>query len=150
MKAYQSREIVFRENFQIEGWTLKVYTISVSGAFEHDDFYAQFKQQLPSWLKQENSFNAEHNHLGFVILHEATEGIFSLISWWVGGNMINTHVFLTPHGVPDQFTQISGDGLFACVWEMEVINHERLSWIKHVLKNDDTQAYLEDVRNVRI
>ncbi|MEM6764871.1 MAG: hypothetical protein AAF824_07090 [Bacteroidota bacterium] len=150
MGAYRSREIVFREQIQVDDWTLKVYTISVSGAFEHEDFYAQVKQLLPVWLQLKNSFNAQHDHLGFVILHEATEGIFSLVNWWIGGNMINTHVFLTPHGTPDQFTQISGDGLFACVWEMEVLNHERLAWITHVLKNNDTQAYLEDVTYARI
>ena len=73
----------------------------------------------------ENSFNSSNEKIGFLILHSGTEGIFSLINWWVGENMLNTHIFLTAPKKPMDFTQISGNGLAPCIWELEVIYHER-------------------------
>ena len=111
--------------------------------------YAQAKLQLPQWLKMGNNFNAEHESIGFLIIHQGQEGIFYLINWWVGKNMINSHIFFTPLYHASTFRRISGDGLISCIWEMEVINHERLSWTKHVLKSvvPDYQAYLNDQLN---
>jgi hypothetical protein len=39
------------------------------------------------------------------------------------------------------------DDSLGCVWELEVILHERTAWIDHVLNSDadDFQAYLRDV-----
>ena len=38
-----------------------------------------------------------NEQIAFIIIHEATEGVFSLINWWVGENMLNTHIFLTAY-----------------------------------------------------
>jgi hypothetical protein len=64
--------------------------------------------------------------------------------------MLNTHIFLTVTDSPAVFTQISGDGLAPCVWELAVINHERVAWTNHVLKQStapDFSGYLGDVFN---
>jgi len=88
-----------------------------------------------------NSFNANHNHMAFLILHLGTEGIFSLINWWVGENMLNTHIFLSSYDSPTQFQKISGDGLLPCIWELEVINHEKTAWVENVLKQPKSPNY---------
>lgn len=55
--------------------------------------------------------------------------------------MLNTHIYLSEYATPTQFKLISGSGLFACVWELEVINHERLAWVQHVLHQYPTPDY---------
>ena len=67
--------------------------------------------------------------------------------------MLNTHIFITNANKPDVFTRISGDGLAPCVWELEVINHERISWTKNILKQisePNYKNYLNDVINIKL
>lgn len=144
---YVMRYIYFSELIKVSDWNIKIYTISDKKEFESQTTYMWAKQNLKSWLNQVNSFNPNHEQVAFLILHEATEGIFSLINTWVGKNMLQTHVYLTKYDKPNSFEKISGDGLFACVWELEVINHERKSWMKHILmqeENPDLEHYLKD------
>lgn len=150
MAQYEPRMIEFKELIEIDGWRIKVYTITKGKDFEHAAFYKNVKAHLPNWLALKNSFNSDHENVGFLILNVGTEGIFTLINWWVGKNMLNSHVFLTEPYEPVEFTQISGDGLGPCVWEQAVMHHEGQSWTANFLKkrdNPDIQAYLKDVYN---
>ncbi|MEM7654489.1 MAG: hypothetical protein AAF399_00040 [Bacteroidota bacterium] len=149
MQPYQTRKIAFHELLKVDDWQIKVYTIAKTGDFSHPAFYEQVKAELPKWLALKNNFDDSHDRIGFLILHGGTEGIFSLVNWWVGTNMLNTHIFLTDPQQPDHFTKISGDGLAPCIWELEVINHERISWMYHVLKQVEPNypAYLSDEYN---
>ena len=48
---------------------------------------------------------------------------------------------------PNEFERISGDGLAPCIWQLEIINHERISWTKNILKqnfNPNFEKYLDD------
>jgi hypothetical protein len=150
---YKPRTIAFKEVIEVDQWKVKVYTISKQGTFDHSEFYESVLKQIPQWLKLENSFDSSHEHMAFLILHSGTEGIFSIINWWVGKNMLNTHIFLTEASRPSEFKRISGDGLAPCIWELEVIDHERRSWMKQVLKpsdGPDYPSYLTDVINTEI
>ena len=150
MEEYKPRKIEFKEIIETEEWSIKTYTISKNGYFNHPKFYKKIKTQLPKWLLLENSFDSSNDKIGFLILHSGTEGIFSLINWWVGNNMLNTHIFITNPKEPESFTKISGDGLAPCIWELEIICHEKTSWTDNVLKqafDPNYQAYLEDVYN---
>ena len=141
MKEYKTRKISFRKLVKIDNWKVKIYTISKIGDFYHPVFYNNVLKHLPKWLKQENSFDASNDKIAFLILHSGTEGIFSLINWWVGKNMLNTNIFITKPKEPSKFEKISGDGLAPCVWELEIINHERISWTNHVLKKLPEPCY---------
>ena len=147
METYQTRKIAFRELLSINDWQVKSYTITKHPSFGSEITYQAALQQLPQWLKMENSFNAQHQKIAFLIVHEGTEGVFVLVNWWVGDNMLNSLVFMATHEQPASFEKISGDGLMACVWELEVINHERISWLNHVLKQSPQsqfENYLKD------
>lgn len=149
---YKKRNIKFIELITFNDWTIKSYTISEHEKFTSLVTYNKALESLPTWLNQINSFDQNHNNLSFLIIHEGREGVFVLINTWVGGNMLQTHVFLAKYNTPDAFTKISGDGLFACVWELEVINHEKKAWIKHVMKNHENPnytSYLNDNINKR-
>ncbi len=147
MNTYQKRHLAFKEVLSIGDWQVKVYTISKTSAFDHPIFYKNVLAQLPQWLQMKNSFDASNDKIAFLIIHAGTEGIFSLINWWVGSNMLNTHIFITPPDNPISFDKISGDGLFACIWELLIINHESVAWRKHILEpypKSNYAAYLAD------
>ena len=150
MRPYKARKIEFKETIEIEGWFIKIYSIIESGDFNYPKFYDKVKAQLPLWLSMQNSFDSTNHKFGFLILHLGKEGIFSLINWWVDENMMNTHIFLTDPAKPEVFTKISGDGLAPCVWELEVLYHEKCSWVSNVLQSEsgpDFQSYLNNVYN---
>lgn len=153
MAKYKPRHIKFKELLKVNDWSIKVYTITKQGEFDYSDFYSNVKEKLPEWLALHNGFNAQHNHIGFLILHAGTEGIFTLINWWVGDNMLNTHIFKSNYDRLDNFEQLSGKGLAPCIWELEIINHERLAWIDAVLKQapqPNYKQYLDATINVTI
>jgi len=144
---FKSRYIKFKELISIGEWQLKSYTISKTENFNAHLAYSNIIKNLPEWLTQMNSFAPSHENMAFLIVHEGTEGVFTLLNTCVGGNMLQTHVFLSKHDSPDDFTKISGDGFFACIWELEIIHHESSSWTTHILKNPtspDYKSYLRD------
>ncbi len=126
--TYKPRIVRFKEIVKMNGWTVKVYTIVKSGEFQHHDFYQNVLQQLPEWTKRKNGLNEEHFHTAFLILHVGTEGIFTIFNWWLGGYMMNTQIYLSEYDTLDEFTLVSGKGIAPCVWELEIINHERVAW----------------------
>lgn len=153
MEKYKTRKIQFKELVEINDWKIKIYTISKVGEFNHDIFYQNVLKELPEWLKMDNGFDSSNDKISFLILHSGNEGIFSLINWWVGINMLNTNIFISSPEKPTEFKKISGNGLSPCVWELEIINHERISWTNNVLKqfqNPKYQKYLNDVINTEI
>ncbi|WP_439152787.1 hypothetical protein [Winogradskyella sp.] len=95
MNIYKPRHIKFKELITIKTWKVKIYTIVKQNEFYHPEFYENVKKALPNWLKLKNCFNDQHNHIGFLILHAGTEGIFSLVNWWVDNYMLNTNIYFT-------------------------------------------------------
>lgn len=153
METYKTRIIQFRELIAISDWKIKVYTISKNGDFKHEIMYQNVLKELPEWLRLDNGFDSSNDKIGFLILHSGTEGVFSLINWWAGKNMLNTTIFITTPEKPEDFKKISGNGLAPCIWELEIINHERISWTNNILKkapNPNFENYLEDVINIEI
>ena len=153
MDAYEPRTIAFRELVTASDWTFKVYTISKPVHTDYSDVYKQMTIRLPEWITWQNSFDATNDKVGFVIIHAATEGIFTIVNWWVGKNMLNTHIFITRPERPDEFEKVSGDGLGPCVWELEVMNHERVSWMNNIMKQPShprLDAYLNDTISTEI
>jgi hypothetical protein len=148
VNKYKQRHIRFKEYLSVEDWQLKVYTISENEDYDFAPFYEKVKTKLSTWLELENGFNSKHYNIGFLILHAASEGVFSILNWWLDGYMINTNVFLSAHNDPSDIMKISGAGLGPCVWELEVINFERVAWTNHVLKKlpkPDFETYLASI-----
>ena len=144
---YQPRQIDFKEIVIIKDWTIKVYTITKDNSLIKLEIWDAINTELPNWLNLKNSFNSNTDQIGFLIIHFGIEGIFSIINWWVGQNMLNSNVFFSNYSTPNVFKRISGDGLVACIWELEIINFEKISWTENVLKklpNPNFEKYIKD------
>ena len=87
-----------------------------------------------------------------LILHEAKEGVFANINWWIGENMLQNFVYLKKIN-DHNFKLYSEGGMATCVWEMAIWWHERNSWVKYILMQNEkpnVDEYLKDQLNIDI
>lgn len=147
-ETYKSRAIEFDTCFAAHGWEVKIYTITNRGKFESEAILKNTKIHLPVWLQRIENSSLPVYKKAFLIVHEAREGVWILLNWWTGGEMIETKVFFTSFGSPEIITDSPyNTNALLCVWELEVFAHERSSWIKHILLNPsrpDYAGYISD------
>jgi hypothetical protein len=79
---------------------------------------------------------------GFTIAHDAATAGLAIVYWWANENEIHKHAFAAPLDDPGRLEPADGTAM-ACVWELEVIEFERVAWLDEVLKGGDAERYLE-------
>lgn len=144
MKNYQARKTEFSRLITINGWNVKVYTITARDSFESKTILEKAIDRLPEWLAKSKKLQFPTYRAAFLIVHEGRDGVWSLINWWIGGEMLQTMTFLTNWAMPNEFISVPKEGAMVCVWEMAVIGFERDKWIEHILKkagNPDFETY---------
>ena len=134
---YQPRPIRSLGLFQHDGWVVKSYSISAKQKVADQSLISFAINNLSTWLKHSENYPMSSYKIATLIVHEGREGIFTLINWWIGGNMLQNHVYFSSYDAPQEFIDYSKNGIVACVWELAVIIHERAAWINHVLKRAD-------------
>ncbi len=138
-RPYKSRKIDFLETQSVGDWKVKTYTITSRGQFESTPQLEMAKKELPDML----SIAEQHHGYAFLIVHEATDGLWILLNWWTGKEMLRT---LTYHIGPGSSNMVAlpPAGSMACVWEMKVICFERELWLEKILlnhTNPDFESY---------
>ena len=147
-EAYQARAITFYDVVRVEDWHVKVYTITNRTAFGADAVLTKALARLSTWLGWAQHTGLPVYQHAFLIVHEAREGVWILLNWWTGGEMIQTAVYFADSATPDVIAPSPHAGALVCVWELEVIWHERRAWISHVLQHAEAPhfgRYLNDV-----
>lgn len=142
-RSYRKRNILFDEKVNLENWVVKVYTITTEAFFESGEVLVNVKGRLPTLLKEAK----DHHNSAFLIVHEGTDGVWSLVNWWTGNEMLRTNTYFTSYKEKEKISLFPTSGSMACVWELPVINHEKNAWIQHVLmkaSNPDFQNYYKD------
>lgn len=137
-ERYRDRNIECRGLLKISGWQIKVYTISHKTNFESDLMLNNIKLSLPKWITDISQSNLPTYRQAFLIVHEAREGVFTLLNWWTGGEMIETRIFFTDYEEPFETTKTPfTQNALVCIWELEVFAHEREAWITDILLKPD-------------
>lgn len=131
--CYQPRPIRFLEIIQHDGWTIKLYSISLKSERITPATVELAKQHLSGWLQEATVHNFDTCRVAVLILHEGKEGCFAVIGWWVDENMLQAFTYLAANEHPSAFILYTDKGIVTCVWEMAVLWFERNAWIKHVL-----------------
>jgi hypothetical protein len=158
IRPYRDRHISYLNLANIFGWRLKLYGVSVSEfgvSMNAQAAVVHLAERIlpvpPLWPTKPDqetpSFEARYG-VGFGIAHEAADGLYALISWWVGENMLQHHVYYAETGKPEDFKSIAETGVIACVWEMQVMAFERNAWVRDVLANPNESSlerYLCDI-----
>jgi hypothetical protein len=146
MNFYQKRRIEFRQIVGANTWQIKVYTISYKDKFESVEVLENAIANLPNWLETTKSPNFETYKIAFLIVHEGRDGVWNILSWWTGENMLRSVTFCTSAAMPKEFVMTPQTGGMVCVWELEIVEFERQMWIEHILKKADKPdftGYLE-------
>jgi hypothetical protein len=147
-EGYKSRLIQHAQLVEIAGWYVKVYTVTNRPAFNSEQTLHAVTSALAQWIKIPEQTSLPVYQHAFLIVHEAREGVWILFNWWTGGEMINRRTWFADFDQPALLQhQPQNDGL-VCVWELEVIAHERQAWINHILthhQSPDFEGYRQDV-----
>ena len=137
-KPFKNRKLSFEEIFIIEDWQVKIYTITSNAHFESLKTLEYVTSLLGSLLGSAS----DHHHLAFLIVHEGTDGVWSILNWWTGREMLRITTYYTSFEKLDSIELKPDTGSMACVWELPIINHERNAWVKHVLQNHTNPDFI--------
>lgn len=144
---YHTRPTRFLQIIDHREWKIKLYSISIKNERISQINIDEALGYLDEWLSKSKLYDLENYKIATLILHEAKEGCYAIINWWIDENMLQQFVYLK---TGKEFELYSDRGIITCVWEMAVLWHERNAWIQHVLKkneNPDIGSYLNDHLN---
>ncbi len=150
---YKTRSTRFMGTISTNGWTIKVYGISIKNAPIPNELIEHAKPNLTKWLEKSNDYPLPTYKIATLIIHEGREGVFTLLNWWIDENMLQNHVYFSTYDKPEHFEYFSDRGIMCCVWELAVMWFERNAWIKHVLSKNskpDFTAYLNETFNAEV
>jgi hypothetical protein len=149
---YKKRSIRFIELWECEGWTLKVYGISNKNEFPPLTLINIGKTAIKDYLPGE-AFHHGRFGAGFLGIHEGHGSNFFFLGWWENENELYLRVLQSASETPNKISNISSSGPASCVWELQVINFEKDSWICNVLNNangPNLHNYLNDHLNTEL
>jgi len=145
-ETYKAREIRFLELWESYPWRVRVYGITYPGRAMPDTEMMETAKVI-AFNRLSKLAPDEHHGVAFAIIHMARGADFVLLDWWTWENVLQQAIFTCPPGKPSQLTDITSSGLVGCVWELQVVNFERLAWIQHVLKKSDGRSAEVDLED---
>lgn len=148
MNEYKSRSIKFIELVKTQSWNIKLYTITCKTDALNNELINAAKSKLKNWLSLAETKTLVNDKTGFMIVHDAKDGNYILLSWWVNENMLEHYVYYSPKDKL-KFARFRYNNIIACVWELSVICFEKNAWVENVLKNasQNYEAYLNEQLN---
>jgi len=143
--AYAPRRIAYLDLWAVEDVRLKAYGITLDGDSALDpELVVAARDGVAATVPAAAAAEGEDTGLGFVVVHVGTEGVWLLMHWWAHDDICCQRLGHAKAG-STQFRSVSDRPLMACVWELVVIDHERRSWVRHMLSDEaDPNAYLAD------
>ena len=146
MKQFKERAVKYLGLYEFDDWKFKIYSLKYDETRITDGIEEIIKLEIPNWVKKKTQINSFSNYkIGTVIIHEAVDSILTIINWWVYENVLQNHVYYSEYKTPNKLEDFSNKGVQFCVWEMNIIWHERNLWVEHILKNSkkpDWKSYL--------
>jgi hypothetical protein len=147
---HRTRPIRFLELHETAGWSLKIYGITVDGNRPRPALTEAARTlapwALPNPAVSRDGADLDRYGVGFVIVHDAGDMCLAIYDWWAGEHEIHQQMYSAPLDSPEALKPHPTPAL-GCVWELAVIDHERRSWVRHILANPagpDLPAYLND------
>lgn len=132
-EPYRPRPISFLRQVQLNDWSLKLYGISAHRSQPPETLVRAAVERVPSVLPAIGEDIAGH---GWVIVHEAGDYCFVLVTWIANENEIHQHILFSPLEHPERLEPLPTQAI-GCVWELAVTDFERRAWLSHVLANPD-------------
>lgn len=117
------------------GWRLKVYEICFdSHSIPSDQVAATltFAENSVPWPHASNV----SNNAGFVIIHRGQDAMWLMIHLWQSDILVQ-FAYQATFSNPVDFIPLRSDGMCGCVWELEIVKHERDAWVRCAMGSDD-------------
>lgn len=144
IEPYANRPTWPIEVRDFHGWALKVYGIraGVPGvASLPPSVQAAAVDHLSGFLEQNPSVvDPDHERNGFAIIHQGSEAVWLLLDLW-RDDILHQFLWSAPLSAPTEFREAEMRGNPVCVWEIEVVKHERDAWVEHVLSRPSSPDY---------
>jgi hypothetical protein len=87
--------------------------------------------------------------VGFLILHRGRGADYVVLGWWARENELPLRVFVRYPGTDDDRWRPARGDESVCVWDLQVITHEREAYVATLMSGADPatmrRRYLEDV-----
>jgi hypothetical protein len=145
-EPYAPRAVRCLDLLAFDGWRLKLYGITYRGERPvealADAAVAAAEESLPRPAISEDRYG-----VGFVGAHDGRGANFVFVNWWANEDELHHHTWLSSKEEPGSLRATGPDDLTACAWDLAVIGHERVAWVRHVLtraEGPDLDAYLDD------
>jgi hypothetical protein len=142
MTPYQPRRTQSLGVVERAGWAVKIIGITAGSDLPDDTevvaAVGSAQRLLPQPARTEKRPGA-----AFLIVHRGAEALWAIAGWWEL-DILYQRLFRADPGTVT-FQRVPPDGPTACVWELLAIDHERRSWVTHVLErpaDPDLAGYL--------
>jgi hypothetical protein len=143
VNPYRPRKIRFHGVEPVAGFRLKLYSISMDGTpIAWPPFSDGLRLALAALPRP--AVAPDRPGLGFVIAHRG-RGDYAVLAWWDRENELPLRVFVRPQGAGARWRP-AREGESVCVWDLEVIAHERDAYVETLLASgvrDRTADYLD-------
>ena len=136
---YAPRRAWFETLIRTNASTLKLSIIMASP----DPLDAGIVEQTIRFLKDGPLAEPPAHQLGsgFVILHLGEEGRWLLVHHWLPGGIASRRLYRADLASGSLYEE-TGHHLFACVWELGLIDFERRAWVSTVMAGAPIEDYL--------
>ncbi len=142
MAPYQPRRTQSLGVVERAGWAVKIIGITADGDLPGDTEVAAAVESAQRLLPQP-ARTEKRPGAAFLIVHRGAEALWAIVGWWELDILYQSLFRADPGTVT--FQRVPPDGPSACVWELLAIDHERRSWVTHMLErpaNPDLAEYL--------
>lgn len=151
-EPYQPRAIHHLENWELEGFRMKVYGIAYRGERPAQKL-CNAARNVAAIRLAESALDTRHYGVGFVGIHEGKGANFVFIDWWADKNELHHHAYISADDDRTNLVYQTPSGLIACVWDLHVLAFEREAWVNNVMKqhrSPDIPGYLDTTLNCKI
>lgn len=141
-KPYSKRAVTFVKQVNVNGWRIKVYTLSAKQTALSEEIISNGVSSVLSALPQP-SLSEDRYGVGFLIIHQGLMRNWFLLDWWEQEDILHHKLFSSNLNAPASIFAEEDKSLIACVHELRVIAFESNAWIKTVLSQDIKEDFDE-------
>lgn len=145
---FAPREMVFRGVSAHVDWRMKCYDIVCDHSCAPDDAAWISGEALAFAALPAPAVSANRPGVAIKIRHAGRDVLYLVLAWWDNQNELITQTWVRLS--PGDVWKPGADAHSFCVWDLEILWHERNAFVRHVLaERPDLDAYLGDTMPTR-
>jgi hypothetical protein len=131
--------------WRFPGRLVKPYVITARGRSWDDQMVGMARGAAARQLEFDDAMGALG--LAVVILHLGDDASYLVVQSWAKDFQSRLSIF---SGIDVEDLRPAPIGVAPCVWELEVLSHERAAYVNHILNAEvDVESWLDDCLDTR-